>query len=241
MSEQPHPFAVVVPQRAVAEREVGARVQHHERVVEGLGHSAPEHVVQRRRGHEGQEDAGEKRLRHRKLNVRFRVIEPRHERRERRDEGEQREPAPVAERGQRDNADVDQQRVRHHLVACARAARALAGRLVEPAYQERREVRAHDAQDGERRRLVPQRQRGGAHADESQHADGGIGGYQVVEGERGKDGQVQDGDSAAHERLGVHGIAPPPVLARADQRQARPLSPAESARSRQSSCCRTPA
>ena len=173
-------------------------------------------MVQRRRSNEYQENPGEERLGRDWIDVRPSVIEPGGERSERRDKREQREPAPVAERRQREHEHVDQQHVDNDVVA---GACALSGRLIERPYDERSEKRSRDANNSERRRLVPQRQRCGPHADERQHSNGGIDRDKVVEGVGREHRQVEYGDPAARERLRVDGISLAPVLASANQGQ----------------------
>ena len=123
--------------------------------------------------------------------------------------GQQGEPAPVAEAGQRQHSHVQHQHVGQQ--------QALVGQAF--LQQQGRGEPSDDGEHGDGHRLMPQRQQRAYQRYQGEGPEGGRGGNEVVEGKSAVDRQVQDSKAAAGDRLGPYGVAPAPVFPRAQQRQ----------------------
>ena len=145
----------------------------------------------------------------RQLNRRLQLLLPEGEEYQRTGPAQQREPAPVAETGQRQYAYVQHQHVGQKQS------------LVRELFlqQQGRGEPAEDGQHGDAHRFMAQGQQRPGQGDDGESAKGKLGGNQAVERESAIDGKVQDGDSAAGHGLRPDAKPPPEVFARADERQ----------------------
>ena len=147
------------------------------------------------------------------------VLVPPHEGQQRAGQREQGEPAPVTDRSQRHDAQVDHYDVEHHLGARGPGERLTRVRVGRPG-DERGQEGAEDADQRQRHGVVPERQSRRRHADDEQEADGRIYADEAIEGKGGEYRQVEDRDAAAGQGLGIDGVLLEVVLAGPDKAEA---------------------
>ena len=203
--EAAHPGAEGVVHQKVADPVVSRRVQGDQGEADNARRLAPQQVKDDGCPREYEEYGGDADLG--QGNGRVQLLVPEGEQYERASPGKEGEPAPVADRHQEQYAHVQQQHVGQEYALVRQAV------LQEDGSGEPAEYGQYGHSDG----VVAQGGRGTGHGDQDEGPESDLGRDQVVQGKGTVDRQVQDGQAPAGYRLGPHGVAPPPVLAGAQQ------------------------